>query len=222
MKIILLSDTHGLHSQISELPPADLIICAGDITNLGYPEEISDFCQWYNQLNCKSKIFIPGNHDFDFQLNSEKTNELVKKYKSISCLIDETYTHDEITLYGSPWSPLPIGWAYSQLRDSNNFQKKWDKIPENINILITHAPAYGILDSSENKDEKYGCKLLLEKIKKIKPQIHICGHIHTGNGYFFDGNTHFFNASIVNEQTEIIKKPFIIDWCPLTNKITFL
>jgi len=67
-----------------------------------------------------------------------------------------------------------------------------------------------------------GCELLGEKIKQIKPKIHICGHIHTGHGHYFDGHTHYFNASVLNEQYFYSNTPWNIDWDPITNEIKFL
>jgi hypothetical protein len=38
----------------------------------------------------------------------------------------------------------------------------------------------------------------------------------------FDGNTHFFNASILNEKYDFTNKPMTIDWNPLTNEVVFI
>ena len=96
-------------------------------------------------------------------------------------------------------------------------------IPEGIDILITHGPSWGILDDVEgNRNVHLGCELLAERIKQIKPKIHICGHIHTGHGHYYDGNTHYFNASALNERYLYSHKPWTIDWNPVTNEIDFL
>jgi Icc-related predicted phosphoesterase len=96
-------------------------------------------------------------------------------------------------------------------------------IPEGIDILITHGPAWGILDDVEgNRNVHLGCELLADKIKQIKPKIHICGHIHSGHGYYYDGHTHYFNASVLNEQYLYSNKPWNIDWNPITNEIKWL
>jgi len=67
-----------------------------------------------------------------------------------------------------------------------------------------------------------GCELLAEQINIVKPKIHVCGHIHTGYGYKFDGNTHYFNAAVLNEQYNFTQKPITIEWNPETNEIEFL
>jgi Icc-related predicted phosphoesterase len=59
----------------------------------------------------------------------------------------------------------------------------WDNIPENLDILITHGPPFGIFDRTAKKVNA-GCKYLLAKIQKVKPKIHIFGHIHEGRAKF--------------------------------------
>ena len=63
MKILHLSDTHGLHHQIKDLPEADVIIHSGDISHNGDENEVLDFLNWYNDLPYRHKIFITGNYD---------------------------------------------------------------------------------------------------------------------------------------------------------------
>ena len=100
---------------------------------------------------------------------------------------------------------------------------KWDAIPTTTDILVTHGPAYGFLDDVEGrKGEHLGCELLADKIKLLKPKIHVCGHIHTGYGHYFDGHTHFFNASVLNEQYLYAHTPWNIEWDPITNEVVFL
>ena len=57
MKILHLSDTHGLHHQ------ADVIVHSGDVSNNGTEEEVLDFLNWFIKLPYRHKIFVTGNHD---------------------------------------------------------------------------------------------------------------------------------------------------------------
>ena len=41
MKILHLSDTHGLHHRIKEMPETDVIVHSGDISNNGTEEEVA-------------------------------------------------------------------------------------------------------------------------------------------------------------------------------------
>lgn len=57
----------------------------------------------------------------------------------------------------------------------------WENLPQRIDILVTHAPPYGILDKT-GSNLNVGCKFLRDKILMIKPKIHIFGHIHESAG----------------------------------------
>ena len=42
MKIVFISDTHGQHRKLTNLPKADLIIHGGDVSKLGNDHEVED------------------------------------------------------------------------------------------------------------------------------------------------------------------------------------
>jgi Icc-related predicted phosphoesterase len=100
--------------------------------------------------------------------------------------------------------------------------QKWNDIPDDTDILITHGPAFGYCDKVIGQYDNLGCQLLTNRIKTIKPKIHVCGHIHSGRGYVFDGDTHFINASVLDEQYQYTQKPLTVEWDPVTNKLEFI
>lgn len=229
MIITVISDTHGKHNEITQdLPGGDLLLHAGDISSMGYQHEVQQFCKWFNNVeNYGHKIFIAGNHDWGFQNNVEKIMEIVNSYKTVTYIQDETVSvgDDEkmVNVYGSPWQPEFYNWAFNLPKNGVELAAKWDVIPDNTDILITHGPAFGVLDTVAGKMwDNLGCQLLTDKIKTIKPKIHLCGHIHSGYGYFFDGDTHFLNASVLNEAYQYTNEPLTFEWNPDTNEINFL
>ena len=229
MNIQIISDTHNKHKLITgDLPGGSLILHAGDISSMGYEHEITEFAKWYDGLNYDNKIFIAGNHDWGFQNNVDKVKEIVDFYKTITYLQDQLHTIQDdngtdVKIWGSPWQPEFHQWAFNLQKNGEELKSKWDMIPEGIDILLTHGPAWGFLDDVEGRrGEHLGCELLAERIKKIKPKIHICGHIHSGHGHYFNGHTHYFNASVLNEQYLYAHTPWNIDWNPITNEIDFL
>jgi Icc-related predicted phosphoesterase len=229
MIITFISDTHGKHNKITQdLPGGDLLLHAGDISSMGYQHEVQQFCKWFNNVeNYDHKIFIAGNHDWGFQNNVEKFMEIVNSYKTVDYIQDETIQVNNgdkmVNIYGSPWQPEFYNWAFNLPKNGVELAAKWDAIPDNTDILITHGPAFGVLDTVAGKMwDNLGCQLLTNKIKSIKPKIHVCGHIHSGYGYYFDGDTHFINASVLNEAYQYTNKPITIDWNQETNEVTFL
>ena len=147
------------------------------------------------------------------------------------CLEDSQFTIESsefsrpIKFWGSPWQPEFYNWAFNLPRQGKELEAKWAAIPTDTDILITHGPVQGHLDMSgpPYNEPNLGCPLLRHHIDTVsRPKIHVCGHIHGGYGYKFDGQTHFFNASILNERYEYVNKPVTFDWNPETNEITFI
>jgi len=234
MRITLISDTHTKHEELlwdaSDLPGGDLLIHAGDIMNSGYnSNDITNFCSWFDTLEqYDHKVFIAGNHDRKFEDKPEQALEIVNSYKNITYLQDDWVKvgidEEMAKIYGSPWQPEFYNWAFNLPKGGPGLMSKWEAIPTNTDILITHGPPQDHLDMSgpPYNEPHLGCALLREKVDEQPPKIHVFGHIHGGYGYKFHNGTHFFNASILNERYEYVNKPVTFDWNPKTNEITFL
>lgn len=234
-RITLISDTHTKHWELNgDLPGGDILIHAGDLMNSGRNlEDIKDFCKWFDEQNYNSKIFIAGNHDCMFEDFPERAMEIVNSYKLITYLQDswikigdDGQFNDEtmIKIYGSPWQPWFYDWAFNLPKGGPGLMSKWEAIPQDTDILITHGPPQDHLDVSgpPYNEGHLGCALLREKVDAQPPKIHVFGHIHGSYGYKFHNGTHFFNASILNERYDYVNKPVTFDWNPETNEITFI
>lgn len=228
-KITAISDTHTKHDKLNEfLPGGDLLFHAGDTTNRGYLTEIENFAKWFDKIdNYDHKIFIAGNHDFDFQDNLDVVKGMLTGYKTIEYLQDELLILGEgdyidmLKIWGSPWQPEFYNWAFN-LPKGEALKEKWDMIPQNTDILLVHGPPYGKLDYVPFNNENVGCQEMMKKIEEIKPKIVIFGHIHEGYGYVFDGHTHYINAAVLNGRYEFKNKPVTFEWDPITNELNFL
>lgn len=227
-RITFISDTHTKHDKVSGfLTGGDILVHAGDLTGRGYITEIENFMKWYDNINnYDTKVFIAGNHDFGFQDENEKLRGLLTGYKTIDYLEDELMMVGEdydnmIKIWGTPWQPEFHNWAYNLPR-GEKLKEKWDMIPMNTDILITHGPPFGKLDYVPYDGVNVGCEELMKRVEEIKPKIHVFGHIHEGYGYVFDGNTHFINAAVLNGRYEFRNKPITVDWDPKTNELEFV
>jgi len=210
IKIIVLSDTHGQHRAKSlTLPDGDIIIHAGDVSSKGELNSVVDFLDWFSELPYKYKIFIAGNHDFLFEKESDKNiKNLIPK--NVIYLNDSGTVIEGINIWGSPVQPFFYNWAFNRKR-GKEIKKHWDLIPENTDILITHGPAFSILDKTTRNDFA-GCKDLLVKIKEIKPKYHIFGHIHEAYGEAEEFGVKFINASLMTERYKLKNKAIVIDY----------
>ena len=190
MKIIIISDTHGLHNNI-DIPDGDILIHGGDITGRGKLNDVREFNDFLGSLPHKHKIVIAGNHDFCIE-NSKK--ESINQLTNCIYLEDSGLELAGIRFWGSPWQPWFHDWAF-QLKRGNELKMKWDLIPESTDVLITHGPPHKILDKT-NHNAFAGCEELSLAVKRIKPKFHIFGHIHEAYGTYSDSDTKYINASI--------------------------
>lgn len=227
MRIVCISDTHSLHKGMegfNPLPEGDILIHSGDCTNVGKDFEIEDFLYWFKNISgFKHKFFIAGNHDFGFEKYNQTPwiNDLLSVEKLLHTNV--TYLHDSgftiespefsrpIKVWGSPWQPEFFNWAFNLPRGGNELREKWDMIPEDTDILITHGPPHGIRDYTEYGKQNVGCELLRLRTDIVKPKIHVFGHIHSAYGPAYIGGTAFINASICTERYIPSNKPIVLD-----------
>ena len=227
-RITFISDTHTKHDKVSGfLTGGDILVHAGDLTGRGYITEIENFMKWYDNINnYDTKVFIAGNHDLGFENDNEKVKGLLTGYKTIEYLQDDLLMvgddYDKmVKIWGTPWQPEFHNWAYNLPR-GEKLKEKWDMIPTNTDILITHGPPFGKLDYVPYDGVNVGCEELMKRVEQIKPKIHVFGHIHEGYGYVFDGTTHFINAAVLNGRYEFRNKPITVDWDSETNELEFV
>ena len=235
-RITFISDTHTKHRYCEkDLPGGDILIHAGDFMNSGYDvQDVTDFLEWFDGIdNYADKIFIAGNHDRLFENKPQWVKDVLTQYPNISYLQDEEWvdyydgpngehSEDNIRIYGTPWQPEFYNWAFNLPRNGKEMKARWDAIPDNADILITHGPPFGYLDIPGGQSIRVGCEMLRHRVDMIKPKIHVFGHIHGSAGYYYNGYTHFINASILNEQYQYTNMPLNIEWDNITNEIQWL
>ncbi|MBO6027129.1 MAG: metallophosphatase domain-containing protein [Bacteroidales bacterium] len=163
MRLIHLSDTHGRHKQLTDLPQADIIVHTGDITEDGTEEEVKDFVEWFGSLPCQHKIFIAGNHDLClYGANIEGLPD------NVHYLSNEAITIDGIKFYGVPM------FLHDDLE--GNLPELYSRIPEDTDVLLTHQAPLGILDDQDGIN--FGDYCLYKRVIEIKPKYHLFGHLH--------------------------------------------
>lgn len=228
MRIILISDTHGLHTRmVQPLPKGDMLIHSGDCTNIGLKDDITRFVYWLQGLNYDTKIFIAGNHDWCFErkepwlynlINDENLSQSNCYYLEDSFMTFESPEFSRpIKIYGSPWQPDFCNWAFNVPRDKLYIH--WEKIPLDTDILITHGGPQEARDMN-NYGELCGCASLRYYVdEKIKPALHVFGHVHEAYGAMVKGETLFVNASTCTRRYVPSNNPMIVDLTEVDGKL---
>jgi Icc-related predicted phosphoesterase len=178
VKLVLISDMHGQHGRL-KVPDGDILVVAGDFTTQGSFTEIANFNGWLGGLPHKHKIVIAGNHDVMFEKDPGFARSLIT---NAIYLQDEGVEVMGLKFWGSPWTPFFCNWAFN-LRTGEERRQKWERIPEGLDVLITHGPPAGILDRTYD-GEHVGCSELLAKLASLEsePRLHVFGHIHEAAG----------------------------------------
>jgi hypothetical protein len=86
-------------------------------------------------------------------------------------------THFKV--FGSPCTPGPRKWAFEY--EEKDAGRLWNKIPEDVDVVVTHTPPKGHCDGAI-KDDRSGCSTLLQRLAQVRPLLHTCGHIHEARG----------------------------------------
>ncbi|KAL9130231.1 MAG: hypothetical protein Q9217_001524 [Psora testacea] len=186
IRILCISDTH-CHKPTS-LPPADILIHAGDLTNAGTVDEIQDQVDWLKDLTMyKHKVVIAGNHDGYFDPRSRAASDKEKQiewgggvhylqHSSVTLKFPEKGAR-QLKVYGAPQVPACGGpeFAFQYPRGQNAWSVT---IPDDTDVLVTHTPPKHHLDLPRGM----GCEWLLKEVWRVRPRLHVFGHVHCGYG----------------------------------------
>lgn len=220
--------TSDLHGYLPDMDEFDLLLICGDVCptythGFDFQREwiMEDFVEWVKGLPFKhswSKVVMtPGNHDFVFerweQFDYDLLNYLTEGRLIVlrNRLFEFNYLEDNdpdiktLKIWGTPYCQVFGNWAF--MRPSYILRDKFDDIPNDIDILISHsAPdieGYGYVDWDTPYQRNAGCPVLARAIKDKKPKFVFCGHIHSGNHKLQDINgTMIANVSYVDEAYE--------------------
>lgn len=232
MRILCIADTHNAIAQNDRdgnycVPSvdADVLVHAGDMLRRGtmgeFNVEMRALIQRFPQ---KHIIVVAGNHDRIWEDNPSYARSQfeilnVDSGGRLHYLQDNMVTIEGVTFYGYPWQPRFYNWAFNLDRNSEPMWRVCQRVPDGVDVLITHGPPFGILDQpgafkngeSTTSDRHVGCEVLKEELKRIKPKLHIFGHIHHSYGTLERDGTLFVNASINDEVYHPVRKPILVE-----------
>lgn len=173
MRLLLGSDLHGYLPK--DIPSGDIMILAGDLL----PEHsvhdfvINKFNPWLRDAPVKNILLTWGNHDwyaFEDLIGIRYATVLIEQYVTIK----------GVKIYGSPWS-LPFRrWAW--MAPEITLEKIYKEIPDDVDIIVSHAPPHGLCDEAID-GRLCGSRSLLTRMKMLPSlKLVVCGHIHEARG----------------------------------------
>lgn len=170
-------------------------------------------------MGLDEEMFLEKNHDRlqGFGLDRDpglKTPEQRKQLKDklrSAChyLENESVEINGLKIWGSPYSPWispTYSWGFQY--DADDMEKVWKHVPNGMDIIVTHGPAFGHGDRSYT-GKLCGCDFLRAEIYRVKPQYHLFGHIHEGERVTANNDTIFLNAATCNLRYKPVQ-PFVV------------
>lgn len=220
MVIACVSD---LHENLIEIPQCDILLIAGDLT-FGLKHDLvaqqkflyTDFRHWVDTVPAEHVVAVAGNHE----QNVEKWGWPVMDNwpDNFHYLQDEGIELDGLKIWGTPWQPWFYSWAFNAPENNGEafLAAKYDLIPYDTDIVISHAPPYGygdrVGDQRDLRAERVGSRALTAALRRINPRLVVCGHVHAGTGdYQLHGKqTRIINAAVVNARYQVKRGPFMV------------
>lgn len=204
MIIHAISDLHG-HEP--ELPGGDLLIIAGDLISRDEFSQYSDFQCWLEKQDYRHKIIVAGNHDRKI----EEGMDFNFPNLGITYLEDSGTEFEGLHIWGTPHSLIfkginPNCKAFTG--NESQIAKDYALIPSDLDILISHGPAYMINDALSD-GRLAGSLSLRHTIDTRPPKVLITGHIHEGAGFTLL-KTHrrdirCYNVSCVDQHYKLVR-----------------
>ncbi|MBS0393261.1 MAG: metallophosphatase domain-containing protein [Proteobacteria bacterium] len=205
MRIVIVSDTHGHHGSLGELS-GDVLVHCGDAFRGGArdPADVDRLDDWFGRQRFGCILCVGGNHDFELERRALRP----PVFRHAIYLEDAEHSFAGVRFYGAPWVPQLAGWAY--YRPDAELRDRWSRVPPGIDVLVTHTPAAGILDRNR-AGVSLGCRELRERLRAVRPRLHLFGHTHASAGVETVGPTLHVNAALVDSQYRLARAPFVVE-----------
>jgi Icc-related predicted phosphoesterase len=206
VKVVVVSDIHHDGARptrprwADRKPPAgDALLIAGDLTqgltSIGRLERV---LEWLCGLGSwPSILLVAGNHDVLLAGRDPGVQKLLSKY-NIIYLENSGFEMDGIKFWGTPIGTYGRGEPFQKTGDA---LREAYQIPAGIDVLVTHMPPYGILDTGTAAQGRPHCGSpeLRAAVEAAKPRFHVFGHRHHAGGQVIIEGTTYINACCIED-----------------------
>ena len=189
MRILFLSDeeckAYWDYFRKEDFADIDLIISCGDLK--------ASYLSFLATVTSVPVLYVRGNHDDKYEKDPPE---------GCICIEDTIYEYEGVRFLGlgGSYRYKPGMNQYTETEMKRRVKKLWFQLKRKngFDVLVTHAPAYGIND--EDTLSHRGFEIFTKLIEKYKPTLFVHGHVHLRYGRQFPredrlGETKVINAS---------------------------
>lgn len=187
MKILAIGDVESKYLwdyfEKSKLEGIDLIISCGDLA----PEYLS----FLATFTSAPVIYVHGNHDVKYEKRPPE---------GCICIDDDIFIYKGIRILGLGGSMKykEENHQYTEREMCKRINRLFPKILRyrGFDILVTHAPAYGINDGEDLAHK--GFKVFRKLIEKYHPKYFLHGHVHMNYGRRHKRCDQYLDTKVLN------------------------
>ena len=188
MKVLVVADEESRYYydcyQPGRLDGIDLIISCGDLSR--------SYLEFLVTLGNCPLLYVRGNHDDSFADHPPE---------GCLCIEDKVFLYRGIRFagLGGSYRYQPDGInMYTEEQMARRIRKLWWKIRKNkgVDILVTHAPAFGLGDLDTLQHRGFRC--FLKFMEKYKPRYMLHGHVHRNYGFKIPVTQRYLDTTIIN------------------------
>lgn len=167
----------------SKFKGIDLIISCGDLD--------PNYLSFLTTLTSIPVLYVHGNHDEKYDRTPPE---------GCICIDDRVYVYRGVRIMGLGGSMEYSGGKYqfTEAQMRRRFTKLWVQIMmhNGFDILVTHAPAYGLNDGKDLPHR--GFQLFLTLMKRYKPKYFLHGHVHLSYGRKYKRYDKYQETKVIN------------------------
>ena len=188
MKVLVVADEESRYYydyyQPGRLDDIELIISCGDLSRT--------YLEFLVTLGNCPLLYVCGNHDDTFADHPPE---------GCVCIEDTVFLYRGLRFagLGGSYRYRPDGiYMYTEKQMARRIRKLWWKIRKNkgVDILVTHAPAFGLGDLDTLQHRGFRC--FLKFMEKYKPRYMLHGHVHRNYGFKIPITQRYLDTTIIN------------------------
>ena len=193
MRILFLSDKESKSYwdffQKEAFAEIDLIISCGDLD--------ADYLSFLTTMTSLPVLYVRGNHDDKYENHPPE---------GCICIEDDIFEFQGVRFLG-------LGGSYRYKKGGNQFTEKemkdrvrrlWFKLltKRGFDVLVTHAPAYGVNDGEDLAHR--GFETFVKLIRKYNPKYFAHGHVHMNYGRQYPREDLLGETKVINSYISYI------------------
>lgn len=150
-------------------------------------------------------------------MNTKLSNAIVLDNEAITIHVGDPTKNMTLKIFGSPWNPFQytptnpdrVNADKAPSSDHDRVFQKWsslqpkerkakwspgeawryDEIPSDVDILMTHIPPFGVFDKMPVLQNWGSSQPLKTIVASTKPRVHLFGHVHAQRGWWEKKNS---------------------------------